>query len=154
MQNLVHETIPAAVITAVKEAIMNARDKIAPYVVGLTKEQRREINRMGDKSRAFIEKTADYLNSYPDYTPRRINTEEFATDLRIFEDLEPLETLIDSLQRMVADTKMAAGSDMMETASAYYRSVQDAAHDGDSTAKSVFDELRKRYPRSRHSEEK
>ncbi len=152
MQNLVHETIPAAVIAAVKEAVSNARDKIAPYVIGLTNEQRKELNRMGDKSRAFIEKTADYLTAYPDYTPRRINTEQFATDLKLFQDLEPIETLINSLQRMVDDTKMAAGSDMMETASAYYRSVQDAAHDGDPTAKAVFDELRKRYPRSRHQE--
>ena len=146
MQNLVHETIPAAVIAAVKEAVLNARDKIAPYVVGLTDEQRETLFKMGDKSYAYVAKVADYLVAYPDYTPRRVDVDAFRADLTLHDSLMPLRTLAQSLVQMLDDTLMAAGSDMMETASAYYRSVQDAAEDGESTAKTVFDELKKRYP--------
>lgn len=146
MQNLIDNTIPDAAFAAIKQGITDARGKLAPYAVGLTDEQRHDLFKMGDKSVAFIDKIAAFLTDYPDYVPRRVSPEAFASDLALFNSLRSIRTLAAAFLQTVDDTMMAAGSDMMEAGIAYYRSAQDAAEDGDATAKAVFKELNERFP--------
>ena len=101
---------------------------------------------MGDKSAAYIEKASDYFNTHPDYITRRMSAKDLAADLELRKALAPLRALTLTVCQMIDDTMMAAGSDLMDAGSANYRSVQDAAKDGDAAARTVYEALRQRYP--------
>jgi len=56
-------------IAAVQEAIVTLKQKL-PFLIGLTKEERVSMLKMGDKSRAFVQKTMELVKS--DRSARRV----------------------------------------------------------------------------------
>ncbi len=145
-QSLISETIPQSVIDDVTKKHNEIIALLQPYTVGLSPDQRHELVKMGDKSVSYADKVADYLQTSPDYLPRRFDAGEFAKDYAVPRQLSPVHALARKVEEMLNDTMMAAGSDVMMVCNAYYNAVQDAVHDGDAGAKAIFEDLKARYP--------
>ena len=70
-------------IAAVQEAIVTLKQKL-PFLIGLTKEERISMLKLGDKSRAFVQKTMELVKQNQDFLPRSFDVEEMQKDVDLF----------------------------------------------------------------------
>ena len=55
-----------------------------PFLIGLTKEERISMLKLGDKSRAFVQKTMELVKQNQDFLPRSFDVEEMQKDVDLF----------------------------------------------------------------------
>ena len=60
--NQIHVEIPETVITLVKGKLNECKVALAPFMQGLTADERRDLFKMGDKTVATVQKTQSYRN--------------------------------------------------------------------------------------------
>jgi len=112
-------------IAAVQEAIVTLKQKL-PFLIGLTKEERISMLKMGDKSRAFVQKTMELVKQNQDFLPRSFDVEEMQKDVNLFNDLYPILLSLQQLNERVEDTLMVVGSEAYAAALVAYRYAKDA----------------------------
>ena len=71
---------------------------------------------MGDKSEAFVRQTLTVLEQNPDIVPPALGLPEAQADLVAMDRLRPVLSRLNRLTERVADSEMALGSDLMNTA--------------------------------------
>ena len=112
-------------IAAVQEAIVTLKQKL-PFLIGLTKEERISMLKLGDKSRAFVQKTMELVKQNQDFLPRSFDVEEMQKDVDLFNDLYPILLSLQQLNEQVEDTLMVVGSEAYAAALVAYRYAKDA----------------------------
>ena len=138
--------IPAAVLTQITDLINQANAALQPYVTALTNEERKSIPKMSDKTQAFVEKTVGYVGSNPEFVPAYMNTEDFAIDFTNTTGLDPILKLAEQLYNNLNDTEMVAGSEAYISALMYYNNVKQGDKNGIPAARSIHEDLQKRFP--------
>jgi hypothetical protein len=68
-ENKISIEIPAAEYQAIMEHLNNAQAALSKYVIALTPAQRMGLPKLGDKTLAFVNKTAEYANSQSKFVP-------------------------------------------------------------------------------------
>ena len=111
-------------IAAVQEAIVTLKQKL-PFLIGLTKEERISMLKLGDKSRAFVQKTMELVKQNQDFLPRSFDVEEMQKDVDLFNDLYPILLSLQQLNEQVEDT-LVVGSEAYAAALVAYRYAKDA----------------------------
>lgn len=144
-KNLISAELPADTLAQIQEKLRELRELLAPYVVTLTVEDRRTLPKMSDKTLAFVSKTAEYVKSNPKLVPPMMETEEFAKDFTLNQSLQPVYNGIRQLADNLSDTLMLSGHEAYSQALLYYASVKMAAKIGDVDAKSIQEDLGKRF---------
>jgi hypothetical protein len=76
MYNNLSAALSAADVQAVKTAITTIRNKL-PFLISLTKEERRKLFKMGDKSLAFVQNSLLAAKNNSDILPARFDVDEF-----------------------------------------------------------------------------
>ena len=61
--------IPEEVIASVLQMLTTCKAELAPYMQGLTAEERRDLFKMGDKTVATVQKTKSYTETNPRIYP-------------------------------------------------------------------------------------
>ncbi len=117
--NLVSATLTAADVQAVSDALATIRTKL-PFLVDLGLQEKRRLLKMGDGSRAFVEKALAVAQSNPQVFPPSFDVAEFARDWALWAQLGPLATQVTQLAELVDDTQIALGSDLMNAAVTAY----------------------------------
>ncbi|HEY0945261.1 MAG TPA: hypothetical protein VGD81_08330 [Opitutaceae bacterium] len=135
-QNLVSASLTAADQQAVSQKIAELR-QLLPFLIDLTMLERQRLLKMGDSSRAFVEKALAAAQNNPKVLPGVFNTAEFAQDLALWTALQPIASQIAQLGELIEDTQIALGSDLMVQAMEVYR------HLGNTQAGAGLEELRK-----------
>ncbi len=138
--------IPDAVIAQITALLVQIETAIAPYAVSLTEDQKKHLAKISDKTLPFAEKTDAYLDSNPQFSPPYIDVAETHKDFKNYQKIHPIMIKTDGLKKTMNDIGIAAGSDAYVQFQAYYSSVQKASQQGVTGAKTIFDELAKRYP--------
>ena len=82
--------------------------------------------KMGDKSRAFVQKTMELVKQNQDFLPRSFDVEEMQKDVNLFNDLYPILLSLQQLNERVEDTLMVVGSEAYAAALVAYRYAKDA----------------------------
>ena len=95
---------------AVLAAIDTIRQKL-PFLIDLTPEERRNLPKMGDKSRAFVSQALEVATQNSSFLPRSFDVEEMRRDVELAAALEPITTALTQLQELVDDTYTAVGSE-------------------------------------------
>jgi len=149
MDNLVDFIIPDEVITGVKEKLTEVQTTLQPYLIALTPDERRTVPKMSDKTLPFVEKTLDYTTSDPQFAPPYMDKQELANDMNVVGQLVPLLRMVEQLNNGLDDTVMAAGGESYVNALGYYNSVKQAAKMNVPGAKAIFEDLKKRFMKSR-----
>ena len=144
-KNLISMEVPAETLTKLQEKLKELRELLAPYLVTLTLEDRKSLPKMSDKTLAFVSKTAEYVKSNPKLIPPMMEAEELGKDFPLTQSLQPVYNSLKQLVDNLSDTLMLSGHEAYAQALLYYASVKMAAKLGDQDAKSIQEDLGKRF---------
>lgn len=118
--NLVSADFSEADYQAVMEAIAVIKKQM-PFLVKLSSKERGSLPKLGNKSRAFVEKALDVAVQTPDFLPRGFDIEEMQRDVKLFEELSEIQVALQQLLELVDSTVMAVGSDSYDAALSVYK---------------------------------
>ena len=149
METRIHFNIPNEVVKEATQLITNSITVLKPWLIALTPTERQTIPKMSDKTFPFVEKTLDYTASSPEFVPAYMNKEDLATDLKAWEQLTGLLRLVHQLGDGLDDSAMQAGATGYSNALNYYNSIKQAAKMNVPGAKAIFEDLRKRFVKSK-----
>jgi len=93
---------------------------LLPFLLTLSKAERRKLFKMGDKSVAFVQNSLTAAQNNPEIFPPTFATAEFAKDVAITVVLSEIETLLAQLHSDVEDTLMAFGSEAINQGTDVY----------------------------------
>jgi len=144
-KNQISVAIPATVINSVQEKLQECRTLLAPYLQGLTADERKSLFKMGDKTVATVQKVKDYVETNPEFAPSYMDKEEFLKDEVLVTGLTPIGNLATQLASDISDTIMLAGSEALAAALFYYGTTKEAADRGIATAGPIYDDLKQRF---------
>lgn len=146
-QNQISIEIPETVITDVMQKLQDCKVALAPYLQGLTAEERQSLFKMGNKTVATVQKTKSYVATNPEFVPAYMNKDEFLKDEAVVSQLSPIANLASQLVTDVEDTVMLSGSEALQMAMLYYGQVKEAQSRGIPTAKPIYEDLKERFAR-------
>ncbi len=152
-ENTVSIKIPKEDLKQVMQHFKAIDEILKPYLVALTPEERKTIPKMSDKTLPFVEKIMEYATLNPEFAPTYMNVPEMKIDLDAVADLSPILKMSDQLCDNLNDTTMLSGSEAYIASLAYYNSVKQAAKMNIPNAKAIYDDLSKRFERSKVSKE-
>jgi hypothetical protein len=145
MDNSISITIPPADLQAVKDALATINGILKPYLKALTPEDRRKLLKMGDGSEPFVSKVMDYAVSDPQFLPPFVQIVELEKDWDAYSALVPIFRTVQQLDSNLSDTVMLTGSEVFEGSLSYYNSVKMAAKMNVPDAKTIYEDLSKRF---------
>lgn len=146
-KNQISTEIPQEVIDTVKEKLQECKTALAPYLQGLTADERSTLFKMGNKTVATVQKTKSYVDTNPEFVPAYMDKTEFLKDEALVSVLSPIANLTSQLSADVNDTIMLAGSEALQASLLYYGQVKEAQTKGIVTAKPIYDDLSQRFAR-------
>lgn len=144
-QNQLSILIPTTVIDEVMLKLQECKTSLAPYLQGLTTEERKSLFKMGNKTVANVQKTKSYVDTNPEFVPGYMDKTEFLKDEAIVSLLIPISNLALQLATDVDDTVMLAGSEALQAAMLYYGQVKEANSRGIPTARPIYEDLSQRF---------
>ncbi|MCY1722333.1 hypothetical protein OU798_18435 [Prolixibacteraceae bacterium Z1-6] len=148
MENKIDFIIPEDVIASVSQKISEIQTELKPYLIALSPDERRELPKMSDKTQPFVEKALAYSASAPQFAPPYMDTAGLANDMKVHEQLTPLLREIRMIYDNLDDTTMEAGAESYVCTLTYYNSVKMAAKMDIPGAKSIYEDLRKRFEKN------
>lgn len=117
--NRVSATLSDADRDAVLAAINTIKSKL-PFLVDLSPDDRRTLAKMGDKSRAFVDKAFQAAQQNPTALPGAFDIGEFEKDNALFQQLMQIAPAMTQLTEKFDDTTMALGADLFAEALTVY----------------------------------
>lgn len=147
MDNKISIVIPPADLQAIKDAIAVLQAKLEPNLISLTVEERRQLNKMGEASRPFVEKVTEYVLTNPQFISPFNNVDELQKDWTLINQLGPLYNFLNQMVTNMDDTLMEAGAEVLDQANIFYASVQQAVKANMPNSKPVLEDLKVRYGR-------
>jgi len=146
-KNQISVEIPATVIAEVNQKLRDCKTLLAPYLQGLTTEERKALFKMGDKTVATVQKVKSYMETNPEFIPAYMDKTEFLKDEAVVTSLTPIGNLAMQLASDIEDTLTITGSEALMSALLYYGTTKEAADKGVTTAKPIYDDLSQRFVR-------
>lgn len=149
MDNKIDFTIPQEVIDGVTQKLNEIDTALKPYLLALSPDERKSLPKMGDGTQPFVEKAMDYSASAPQFAPPYMDTQGLTNDMKIHEQLTPLLRQVRMLSDGLDDTTMQAGAESYMCSLTYYNSVKMAAKMDIPGAKSIYEDLSKRFEKAK-----
>ena len=143
--NVVSVKLTAKEISDALQKLKEIQSQLKDRLIALQPEQKRMIPKMSDKTLPFVEKVIDYVDSRPEFVPFYLPVEELKTDFKAVNDLRLILREAEQLCQALSDTILLSGSEAYAEALAYYQAVKQAAKRNIPDAKSVYQDLRKRF---------
>lgn len=148
-ENRISIELKAADIEAVRAAISTIATTLQPYLIALEAEDKKSLKAIGDKSRPFVEKALQYAESNGEFLPKYTDLAEAQKDFKAFTLLKDLLKPLAQIAANIDDTATLCGDEAHSAANSYYRSVKDAAENGVTDAKPIYDDLKIRFEAQR-----
>lgn len=114
-QNLISLQFTAEQLSAI-DAALTALEEQLSSLIAIPASERRQLNKMGDKSEAFCRQALDVLAANPAVLPRNFDLPELQRDLATLDQLRPRLMRLTRLHERASDTETALGSDLMSGA--------------------------------------
>lgn len=152
MEKKSNPALPVPVALEASLLLNNALTLLKPYLIALSAAERRAIPNMSDKTQPFAEKTIAYCDTTPQFVPPYMDTEALKNDMELYRQLIPLLRIVKQLSNGIDDTAMKAGADCYTNGLNYYNSVRQATRMDIPGAKSIYEDLRKRFVKNRSEE--
>jgi hypothetical protein len=145
-KNEIAITITQAELSNINNLLAQLKTALAPYVHGLTTDEIAGIFKMGDKTVAFVDKIKDYTATNPEFVPSFMSVANFKVDVNAVNVLAPIAKSTKQISDDLNDTLMLCGNEALVAALIYYNSVKFNASQGVSGAKTIYEDLKKRFP--------
>jgi hypothetical protein len=108
---------------AILAAIADIKQRL-PFLIDLTRDDRKAMPKLGDKSRAFVKKALDVAVQNPGVLPASFDLNKMRNDAQLFDHLTPIKLALDQLQKQVNDTAIGIGSQAYTAARDVYASTK------------------------------
>lgn len=145
MENKISVTVSPEVLVSVNKAIESIGQSF-PFMINLTKDERKALLKMGDKSIAFVNKSMDYAKQNPSVIPVYLNMPEFEKDVVVVNALTSVKNSLLQIAEKLDDTALQAGSEAFNAALIFYTAVKGAAKAGEPGMKTIYADLQSRFP--------
>jgi hypothetical protein len=143
--NRISAVLPQADVDAVMAAITTMKQKL-PFITDLTADERKMMPKLGDKSRAFVEKALELATQNQGFLPRDFDVEEMRKDVTLFKSMYAIQQALTKMSEQVNDTVTAAGSEAYVAALLVYNYARSSGI-GTAGLDAVVDELGARFAR-------
>lgn len=144
-KNQISAAISDQTLAQIETKISEIRHLLSPYLVNLTSEERTKLPKMSDKSVSFVSKVMEYIKTNPDLIPPMMDKEEMEKDFKLNQSLQPVFKILKQLSENVSETLMLTGHEAYVQALLYYATVKMAAKTGSPDAKTIQEDLGKRF---------
>ena len=144
-KNQISAAISDQTLAQIETKISEIRHLLSPYLVNLTSEERTKLPKMSDKSVSFVSKVMEYIKTNPDLIPPMMDKEEMEKDFKLNQSLQPVFKILKQLSENVSETLMLTGHEAYAQALLYYATVKMAAKTGSPDAKTIQEDLGKRF---------
>jgi hypothetical protein len=114
-QNLISLTLTDADHAAIADALSTLESKLSG-LISLSADERRSLNKMGEKSETFCRRTLVAMGENPGLIPAEVDVAEAQRDMAQLDALRPHVARLTKLLGRAEDSAMALGSDVMVTA--------------------------------------
>ena len=142
--NRVSATLAQADVEAILAAIKTIKEKL-PFLINLTMEERRALNKPGDRGRNFVDKALEVAVQNPDILPRLFEVEEMRKDIELGQKLQPILLALSQLQEVVDNTAAVIYSEAYGAALSVYGYAKAAGKEA--ALQEAVDELGRRFSR-------
>ncbi len=147
--NSISATLSQADRQAVMDAIATIKQAM-PFLIHLTKEERKALPKRGDRSRGFMHNCLDAAQQHTDCLPRSFDVEEMQKDVQLMEDMYPVLMAMAELYSLVDDTYFAVHCEAYVAALKVYSAVK--SHSDMPGMKIVEDQLKQQFARRNKQE--
>jgi hypothetical protein len=145
-QNLITLDLSDSDSEEINNAIKTIQTKLLPKLISLSPEDKKEIQKMGDKTYAFVEKCYEYARTNPELVPAFLDMEEFRKDLEAYKKLRSFYNPVSQVTVTIEDSMTLCGSDSTSASMIFYNAVKAAAKSNVLKSKSIYDDLSNRFP--------
>ena len=146
--NLVSIQIPAEDQDAIRAALVTLEEKLQPFLIALTKDEKKGIPKMRDKSIPFVDKAIEYAETNSGFVPSYLNVPEMKVDFQAVSLLTEFYRKVENLNTTLNDTILLSGSEAYKGALQFYKAVKQAAGAGIPGAQVIYDDLKQRFERT------
>jgi hypothetical protein len=147
MDTNVHvKAISPADLEEANKLILRLLEILFPYATPLTAQDRKELPIMGEKSLSFVEKSFEYAKGNPDLRPNLLNLDDYSIDVADAVGLRVLKNNLHQAYEIVDDIVTLAGSEAYQSSLVFYAYVKFLAANDTPGAKTVYNELKTRFP--------
>ena len=128
-------------------------EMLEPYLVVLTRADRQVLVKMRAETFKFVELSYGLAVEYPELFPSFKETAIFKEEFITARELWSFDNKLNRLKDTIIDTEMAAGSNVLETALAFYHTVKIAARRDIPGARTIYEELKPGFPSRRRRQQ-
>jgi len=152
--NRISLIIPPEVAEPAKQLYAQANQMLAPYLINLTPDEKKQYPKMGEKSIPFVTKGLEYLKVPGTPAPPYLEVPELEIDVNAHEALRQIMQIVQPTMDMLDDTMFLCGSEAYIAVLAFYTYPKGAAKMNVPGAKTIYDDLSTRFPRRPIKKEK
>ena len=127
-------------------ALGNIENVLKNKVINLTPEERQQYGRIANKTEDWIRKIKEYMDKYPDFVPRYVDSKEYSKDFQSRKDIEPVLKRLAILTEKLDDTQKLISSDLYQNAISFYRNVKLSAQENVPGSSTVYKDLQAQFP--------
>jgi hypothetical protein len=133
-------------LDAVMKCLEEAEKAASSDTKILSPKERRKILKMGNKTLAFVKSCYEFAKKNPELCPKYFDMDGFEEDYNDALGLNVAINMATQVRDTLVNTQMCAGSEAFQTALLFYTSIKTAAANHIPGARSIYEDLRKRYP--------
>jgi hypothetical protein len=134
--NRISATLSDADRDEIMAALKTIKSKL-PFMIDLSPTERRTFAKMGEKSRTFVEKSAQAGAQNAELLPAAFSMAEYEQDMALYQQLTQIDVPLTQLHEMFNDTLLALSSDLFSEGLSVYTYLKAAGKGG-----AALDELR------------
>lgn len=145
--NKINIVISETTIESIKTDLQHISTQLPTYT--LTAAEKRSFRGMDVANKAFIEDAINLLRSNGAETmPSYIKIENIISDLKLFEQLDNLKSILNQVANQLDDAQRIAGKEAYDTALQVYKLYETAAKSGVPGTKTSFEKLNQRFKKN------
>ena len=140
MENQINAVIDEGTLTQVNESIGMINNAL-PFLVELTNEQVKRMNKMEDGRVEFVRKALTLAEADSRLAPQFFSMDDVNKDMALCTNLDLIIVKVKKLLRQLEDTRILAGSEALGAALEVYNTTKRGSKKGVDGMKAAYDEL-------------
>lgn len=136
----VDEKLKADVIAAVKTLV-----QLLPFLVELTKEQRKGKKAIQDHLIGFCRDMQKAMQDIPRCKPEKVDLDNLSADVSVWDLMKSIAQDLASLSTKVSDTQLQSGHESYQAAKLGYGMLELFGKNGDTDCMTRYKDIQKRY---------
>ena len=144
MENRIDVMVTPEEKEVIFEGIKSAKSAM-PFLIKLSEDDRKNLKRMDDGRRPFVQKCFEFAAQNPELDPGSDLLKDVPKDMELYAMLAAVQHQLEQLLELVIDTKQMAGAEAYDVARFIYMKAKMNQKIGIPGSQAIVDELGKLY---------